>query len=324
MTRPTYVQQPGSGRKTTIKPHPGAARPRRSLLVSVALVLLAACGGSDQSAPDPPPGPPIQRRRLDVGGLQRTYRLFMPSTLDRSRAAPLVLVLGGVGNSVEGMVQATQFDRMAQTGDFLVAYPEGINETWNAGYCCLARETTGPDDVAFLTRLIDDVQANNKVDPDGVFVVGVSVGGMMAYRMGCELADRIAGVGSVAGAMILDECRPSRPVSVIEIHGTADGLVPYEGGRTAGGATQPSPPTTAVVGRWAELNRCPTPGASHTEGAVTTLTWSGCAAGTSVKLVTIAGGGHTWFASDLGPGVAGAVDATGSIWAFLSGLPPRG
>ncbi len=73
------------------------------------------------------------------------------------------------------------------------------------------------------------------MDPARVFAVGVSAGGMMAYRLGCELSGRVTGVGAVAGAMILDDCRPTRPLSVIEIHGTADQLVPYEGGRTAGG-----------------------------------------------------------------------------------------
>ena len=184
---------------------------------------------------------------------------------------------------------------MASTEDFIVAYPDGVNQTWNGGYCCLGRAKTGPDDVAFLGRVIDDVRAHHKVDPTRVFVVGVSAGAIMAYRLGCELAGRISGVASVAGAMPLDACQPSKAVSVIEIHGTADRLVPYAGGRTAGGATHPSPPTSTVVGRWAELNRCPSPPASQTEGLVT-LTWTGCSRGTAVKLITVEGGGHTWFA----------------------------
>jgi polyhydroxybutyrate depolymerase len=161
------------------------------------------------------------------------------------------------------------------------------------------------------------------VDQGRVFVAGVSAGAMMAYRMGCERAERIAGVGSVAGAMILEDCQPSRPVAVIEIHGTTDPLVPYEGGDTAGGATQDSPPTMAVAERWAELNGCATPGSAETGGSVTTLNWSGCASGSSVSLVSIEGGGHTWFAPGLGP-ANGAVDATSAIWDFFSGLPPRG
>lgn len=289
----------------------------RAVLAAV-LLGLAACGGSGGSA-GPPPPPAVQHRTLEVGGVARTYRLFVPLSLDRASPAPLVLMLHGVGNTAQSMVEATRFDRTAETGAFIVAYPDGLEQTWNAGYCCLGQATTGPDDVAFLTRLMDDVQANHKVDPARVFVVGVSAGGMMAYRLGCELSGRIAGVGAVAGAMILDECRPAKPVAVIEIHGTADQLVPYEGGHTAGGATQPSPPTVAVVERWAGLNRCPTPPATHTEGPVTTSTWTGCADGSAVELVTIEGAGHTWFAPGLGS-ANGAVDATATIWDFFRGL----
>lgn len=293
------------------------------LTASMALLaVLVACGGSNRAAAPPPP-PAVQQKQLNVDSLSRAYRLFTPLSLDRSEPAPLVLVLAGVGNTAQDMVTATDFDRMAETGEFIVAYPEGADETWNAGYCCLGGAETGPDDVAFLTRVIDDVEATHQVDPGRIFAVGFSAGAMMAYKLGCDLAERIAGVGSVAGAMVLDECRPSRPVSVMEIHGTADGLVPYEGGRTAGGATQPSPPTREVVQRWAELNGCPTPPATTREGVLTTAVWPDCSAGTSVKLITIEGGGHTWFAPLLGP-ANGALDATRVIWDFLGGLRPRG
>ena len=228
-----------------------------------------------------------------------------------------MLILAGVGNTGESMVEATRFDRVAEREGLMVAYPEGVNETWNAGYCCLGRATSGPDDVRFLSQLIDDVAADNKLDTARVYAVGVSAGAMMAYKLACDQAARIAGVGSVAGAMVLDACHPSRPVSVIEIHGTTDGLVPYEGGRTAGGATQPSPPTLAVAQRWAELNACPGSAATKVEGVVSTSTWTGCGEGTGVKLITIDGGGHTWFAESLGP-TSGAIDATTEIWNFLN------
>jgi len=283
--------------------------------------VLAACGGSSSPA-QAPPAPAVQHKQLEVGGLPRSYRLYTPPTIDRRRPAPLVIVLGGFGNSAEDMVGATDFDRVAETANFVVAYADGINKTWNAGYCCLGRATSGPDDVAFLTRLIDDVGTGQKVDPARVYAVGVSAGAMMAYRLGCEMAGRITGIGSVAGAMIVDDCHPARPVSVIEIHGTADGEVPYQGGRTAGGATQESPPTPAVAQRWADLDHCPASTTTNS-GVVTTAAWTGCAAGTAVKLVTLEGGGHTWFADGLGP-VAGAVDASRMMWEFFSGLRPTG
>lgn len=291
--------------------------------ISLVLLVLAACGGTTPGATGSdgaPTTPSIQHKQLSVGGQDRAYRVFAPPSLDRRRPPPLVLVLGGFGNTAESMVQATEFDREAIDGGFVVAYPDGVNQTWNAGYCCGSAARDGVDDVGFLVAVIDQIQAEYKSDPARVFVVGVSNGAMMAYRMGCELSGRIAGVGSVAGAMVLDDCHPTRAVPVIEIHGTADPLVPYNGGRTSGGATQPSPSTVEVVQRWADLDKCASPPATQMQGPVTTSTWTGCSGGTAVKLISIEGAVHTWYASGLGP-ANGAVGATHEIWSFFSGLP---
>ena len=234
-----------------------------------------------------------------------------------------MVVLGGFGNDIDAMISATMFDQLAEEKrHFIVAYAKGIRDTWNGGYCCLGREPTGPDDVAFLTQLIDQVSAQHKVHPGRVYVTGISAGGIMAHWMGCQAADRVAGVGSVAGAMVLDDCHPSKPVSVIEIHGTNDEEVPYEGGHTAGGAKQDSPSSAAVVQKWAALNGCPNPATEERRDFVVTSSWSGCAAGSAVKLVTITGGGHTWFATELGE-ADGAVDASREMWSFFEALPPR-
>ncbi len=157
------------------------------------------------------------------------------------------------------------------------------------------------DDIAFLTALIEQLQVDHRIDPARVYVAGVSAGAMMAYRLACEAADRVGWVGSLAGAMVLDQCRPSRPVPVIEIHGHRRRLEPYEGGvvQPEGVATQPAPPTPAVVEHWASLNGCPGGPEEQTEGLVTTSTWAGCAGGSAVKLVSVEGGGHTWFAPGL-------------------------
>lgn len=292
-----------------------------ALRVAVAVAALALTGCGDSSAPGPAPRPAVQRGQLSVDGEVRSYRVFAPATVDRDSQAPLVMVLGGVGNNADGMVQATQFDREATAGNFVVAYPEGIGQSWNAGFCCARTAIEGVDDLAFLSGLIDQLQADYGIDPARVYAVGVSAGAMMAYRLGCEAADRIAGVGSVAGAMVLDQCQPSGPVAVIEIHGTDDPLVPYGGGvvRPEGVASQRAPSTPDVTQRWASLNHCPDAPQEETNGAVTMLTWTGCAEGSAVKLVAVAGGGHTWFAPGLGP-ANGAVDATHLIWTFFDSL----
>jgi polyhydroxybutyrate depolymerase len=284
--------------------------------VAVAVVGLSACDGSP---PDPALRPAVQQGELNVDGHVRTYRVFVPTTLEAGSRPPLVLVLGGVGNSAENMVSATDFDRQASVGNFIAAYPEGLDLTWNAGFCCASGTTSGVDDVAFLSQLIDRLVADHDADAERVYATGVSAGAMMAHRLACELPGQIAGVGSVAGAMVLDRCQPDQGVPVIEIHGTDDQLVPYEGGlvRPEGVATEPAPSTLAVAERWAALNGCPAGSGEQTDGVVTTLTWTGCPDGADVKLVAVEGGGHTWFATGLGP-ANGAVDATTLIWDFFS------
>ncbi len=159
--------------------------------MTVAAVALVACG--DGSPPDSPLRPAVQQGELTVDGQLRTYRVFAPTTLEAGSRPPLVLVLGGVGNSAENMVSATEFDRQASIGNFIAAYPEGLDLTWNAGFCCASGTTSGVDDVAFLSQLIDRLVSEHDADPERVYATGVSAGAMMAYRLACERPGQIAG-----------------------------------------------------------------------------------------------------------------------------------
>lgn len=282
-------------------------------------VVLAGCGGG--SGPASTAEPAVVRRQVEVDGAQRRYRLFTPPSVEDDRPMPLVLALHGSNNTAESFVQSTQLDKAASANRFVVAYPEALGLLWNGGFCCTSGRGSPQTDVRFLDRLITDVAATGRIDTARVYVVGVSAGGIMGYRLACDLAGRIAGVGSVAGSMQLDDCTPSRPVSVIAIHGTADEIVPYEGGRVLGAATRPAPPAVAVAERWASLDGCPGQGTSQSDGIVTTTTWARCTNGAEVRLVTIEGAGHNWFTKDFGP-PNGAVDATTAVVEFF-GLAPR-
>ncbi|HEX2048332.1 MAG TPA: PHB depolymerase family esterase [Acidimicrobiales bacterium] len=288
----------------------------------LAFVLSAACGGGGNGAP---PEAPVRHGRVTIDGQERPYRVFVPPTLDRSRPAPLVLALHGGAAGVDDMVRTTGFDREALAGDFIVAYPEGTQRAWNAGKCCGSAPRRNPDDVGFLVKVLDQLEADYRVDRSRVFVTGVSNGAMMAYRLACERADRITGVGVVAGAVMVDDCRPSRAVSILEIRGTEDTLIPYLGGKPTAAEAEGAPPypsAAQMVQGWAEVNGCPPPAPVKVDGPVTIEEWTGCRDGSAVSLVTVLGGGHLWFAPGLGP-ANGAVDATGTIWRFFSGLRPR-
>ena len=298
---------------------PGAAH--ASQLVLAAAIALAACSSGAEPTPTPPApaATGTSTRTLDVDGVTRRYHLFVPAGMDQAPAA-LVLALHGSFNSAKSMAQATQLDAAAEANQFLVAYPEAQREIWNGGFCCTLGRGDPAADVQFLDAVITDAGAVHPVDGERVYAVGVSAGAVMAYRLACDRAGRIAGAGAVAGVMLLDGCQPAEPVSVIAINGTADPIVPYEGGRIRGGATAPGPPVMAVAERWAALDACSGSPATVADGPVTTTTWAGCAGGTSVRLVTVGGGGHNWYATEFGL-PDGAVDATATLLQFF-GLAP--
>lgn len=293
----------------------------RALLAGLAsAAALVACssgpGTTSQVGGSPSGNEQVATRQVTLEGQVRTYRLFVPASVDR--AAPLVLMLHDAGGTAQTIAQATQFDRRAATDGFSVAYPESLSGTWNGGFCCGSAPAQGVDDVGFLERLLDELSVHPRIDPARVYVAGVSNGAVMAYRLACERAERIAGIASVAGAMTFEACRPAEAVSVLEIHGTADPVVPYNGGELPSftNATRPVPSAQQLVERWAAFNSCPGDPATRREGPVTTTTWGHCRDGAVVRLLSIEGAGHTWYASEFGP-INGAVDATGTIAEFF-------
>jgi len=237
---------------------------------------------------------------LDIGGRTRTYSLHVPPAYDGKKPLPLVLVLHGAGQSPESAERMSGMSVKADHENFLVVYPSGTGRsnrrpTWNSGNCCGYAMQNNVDDVAFLRALIDKVEQDYSVDPRRIFVTGISNGGMMSYRVGCELADKIAAIAPVEGAQDID-CRPSRPVSVIVFHGTADRLVPFNGGSTPFqiGPKRSDNSVANTVAFWVKQDGCsPTP--KHEEnGAVHTDIYSGCKNGTGVALYAIQGGRHSW------------------------------
>ena len=296
--------------------------PRVRALMAMTAFVVSGCGGEpgpELAAPGPEPA--VVWRDLQIDSVYRRYRLYTPPVVGEGRRLPLVLALHGSENSVQSFVDASELDEAASANEFVVAYPEASDLLWHGGFCCTGGRGDPATDIRFLDQVISDVAAVRRIDTARVYAVGVSGGGVMAYRLACDLTGRLAGAGSVSGAMLLEDCHPSRPISVMEIHGTADGIVPYAGGRIQGGATAPAPAAAAIAERWALLNRCPEPPHTEAEGLVTTATWAGCGEGTRVRLVSVEGGGHNWFATVYGP-PNGAVDATHSIVEYF-GLARR-
>jgi polyhydroxybutyrate depolymerase len=252
-----------------------------------------------------------------IGG-DRPVDVFVPSSYDGSTAVPLVILLHGY--SATGNLQELYFNLQDQAEEkgFLYVHPDGLkdaqnNQFWNASDACCDFANTGVDDSAYLASLVDEISAQYAVDAKRVFFVGHSNGGFMSYRMACDHADKIAAIVSLAGAMPLDTslCQPSAPVAVLQIHGTADDTILYDGGSTL----SKYPSAQQSVDAWVNSNGCnKTPDLSSPPldldtglaGDETSVSqWkAGCQPGGDVELWTLEGGGHIpALSSNFAPGV---------------------
>ncbi|MEP6899781.1 MAG: PHB depolymerase family esterase [Rhodanobacter sp.] len=200
------------------------------------------------------------------------------------------------------MVYLTGLDRVADRSDFIVVYPEGIDQSWAAGVDSSA-DKAGVDDVAFTSLLLDRLQAQYSIDPRRVVLTGFSNGAHLVQLLGCRLASRVTAIVPVSGtpaSSLMAGCHPSRPLSVIEFHGTSDPIDPFEGGRIhvpGGGEVMPVP---ATMDDWAAANHCNATGRDAAVGApddgieVTRRDYPDCGGGVRVTLYEVTGGGHTW------------------------------
>ena len=262
-----------------------------------------------------------QSKTLEYGGRTRTYLVHPPKGYDGKAPLALVLVLHG---AVQGATNVERMSGMSAKADkerFLVTYPNGTSRsglapTWNAGACCGYAQTNKVDDVGFLRALIDKLEHDYPVDPKRIFVTGISNGGMMSYRLACELADRVAAIAPVEGAQDI-ECRPSQPVSVLVFHGTADVLVPYNGGTTPFqiGPKRTDTSVSSTVAFWVKQDGCSTTPERKETKQLRVDTYTGCKDGTGVTLYTIRGGHHMWPGTRLS---RNDVPATDIMWSFFA------
>jgi polyhydroxybutyrate depolymerase len=280
---------------------------RRAAPLLLALALVAGCGGSSQPPPKaraasaPSPCRPGDQR---VAGAP----LHLPPQTKPGAPVPLLIALHGAGGTGADFQARVGLDDDADDAGFATVYPSAASSRhfWSLN------RAAQPDDVPRIAALLDQLQAQGCIDPDRVFATGVSNGGGFAARLGCELADRLAGVAPVAGGYrALDSCPAGKRTSLLEIHGLADHVVPYFG----------VPPdykghVPRFVSRWAHRDGCaPGPKRTHPSRGVTHLTYRGCDGGTAVEHVAIEGLGHGWVVK----GEPADVDANRAILAFFRG-----
>ena len=214
----------------------------------------------------------------------------------------------------------SDMNAVSDTARFLVCYPEGINASWNVGWVF----GSTADDVGFTAALIDELYGKYNIDQNRVFACGMSNGGFMSYRLACELPSRIAAIASVTGSMVpqaLTSCKPGRPVPVMEIHGTSDNIVNYNGSPLIAAAIPD------VLRLWQKNNGCDEtpekaeiPDVNPMDGT-TTERWvyQNCENHGTLVHYRVTNGGHTWpGAAGNGTGTSRDFHASTVIWHFFN------
>ena len=268
---------------------------------------------------------------LRYQGEERLYRVHVPQNYRADQLTPMVLSLHGGGGNMR--YQATDefygwISKSEQAG-FIAVFPNGYSRfrdgklgTWNASICCGQARDKNSDDVGFIKALIADIKTKLNIDAKRIYANGMSNGGMMSYRLACELPE-IRAIAAVAGTDGTLACSPNRAVPIFHIHAKDDDRVLFNGGSGSASDTHAdfvSVPKT--IEKWVKLNRCQIPAQRVLEVAGAYCEeYSGCRDGTKVKLCVTETGGHCWPG---GKKVRGktqgsqAINATDLIWAFYS------
>jgi polyhydroxybutyrate depolymerase len=278
--------------------------------------------------------------RIDINktlvsrGISRSYQIFLPPSSPPALSVPLVIVLHGGGGKGSQMNGLTHMNAIAAREEFLVAYPDGMQNGWADGRGATPSDQNGIDDVRFLSDMIDQLESEYPVDPRRIYITGISNGGFMTQRVGCELAGRIAAIAPVAAGLpanLSASCAPVRPIPVALFQGTDDPLVPYAGGTVAGRNGGETLGAQITFSFWATTEACQDPrqetdlpDTAPDDGTrVHRTAYRKCAGGSEILLYSIEGGGHAWpgglpYLPDLVIGrTSQDMDASEEIWKFF-------
>lgn len=256
---------------------------------------------------------------IQSGGLKRSFLVHLAPSYG-SQPQAVVIDYHGYDNTAQATAQHTNFGAEADKAGFILVLPQAEDNppSWDAGIGAFG-PTGDADDVQFTRDLLSYLEQNYCVDANRIYVAGYSLGGGMAYRVACTLSDQIAALATVEGAFyhFSGGCHPSRPIPVLEIHGQADQLAPYDGDSTKMIAS-----VQTFLNVWFSLDQCQsTNKVIFQKNDVTGTEWPDCAGGTVVEHYRISDGGHTWPGSSPIPSLGyttQTINANSIIWDFVS------
>lgn len=238
---------------------------------------------------------------MTVDGRERTYVLNLPPNYYKASGFSLVIAMHGGGGDANQFESTCELTEKANASGFIVVYPNGVQSdgnlqarTWNAGKCCDYARDNNIDDVKFITQLIDKLVDTYKINPKKVYATGHSNGGMLSYRLACEVPDKIAAIAVSSCSMVVTQpCNPSRPVPVLHMQSVLDDKVPYEGGIGITGVR--FSPLDSVLNVWSSLNTCAVAGQVLVDDDKYKFTeWSDCSEDVTIQYYLTQDGGHAW------------------------------
>jgi len=193
---------------------------------------------------------------ITIEGMQpRTYYLNVPASYQPSQSVPLLLAFHSRSTDGKEILRTSLFANWAAEMNFIVAAINGAvyegASSWNAGNCCTNATKYEENDLLLASTVIDFVKSKYAVDQSRVWASGHSNGGMMAYRLACDLSDKITAIAVVTGAQTDPTCNPVNPVSMIHLHGNLDPTVPF-----SGGGKFETPNIYSSIGEFSKVNGC--------------------------------------------------------------------
>lgn len=268
----------------------------------------------------------ITSHTIQHNGLTREYDLYVPTVYDGSEAVPILFNLHGYTSNKEEQTVYGDFRTIADTANFIIVHPNGTFDLSNERWWNAFGVVSGPDDTDFIISLVNAVNQDYNIDLNRVYSTGMSNGGFMSFELACEASSVFTAVASVTGSMPLNKpsnCNASFPVPAMQIHGTNDAVVPYNGSAQFESIEN-------VVSFWVSQtnsNQTPIeiniPDTDPNDGStVVHYTYEDGDFGSSVEHYMVDGGGHTWPGSAITLPSSGSTNqdfnASKEIWRFFS------
>ena len=298
------------------------------------IIILSSCGGGSSSSSQDTIIPPesgnddlfnetcidtsrsgMKRCDLKHDNLDRFYYVYTPSNLDSNESIPVLFAFHGYGSSAMRHLNYTNYFPLADSKNFIVIYPQGattatLSTHWNVGGWT-SKSTI--DDLDFVDTVISLLKDKIQIDETRIYSSGMSNGGYMGYHLACNLSSKFAAIASVTGSMTNDtfnECDPTHPTPILQIHGLLDFIVPYDG--NAGSKSIPD-----VINYWVNYNSCnldPETLIKYDDYSLVVYeTYSNCLNDVNVKLILHPEMGHDWPSTQ-----SYNINASSEIWNFVS------